>query len=330
MQHQDPIISVDHLSMTYRAPVREPGLRAAMRSFVKREFREVQAVRDMSFNIEEGELVGFIGPNGAGKTTTLKLLSGVLYPTSGGARVLGFVPHKRDPRYLRQIAMIRGSRPLAVAGELTVLDALRFQQLVYEVSGQDFKHNLDELTAMLDLSPLLNRQVRALSLGEKMRCGLAWSLIYRPRVLFLDEPTLGLDVSAIGLMRRFIADYNRETRATILLTSHYMADVEQLCKRVLLINRGELVFDGALSKLTSRASSAKILKVSLAEANLAPNWQDYGEVVSEADDSVSLSVSREHVPAVTARLLAQLPVADITIAELPLESVIDRVYREGV
>ncbi len=322
-------VSVDHLSMTYRAPVREPGLRAAMRSFVRREFREVHAVRDVSFNIEEGELVGFIGPNGAGKTTTLKLLSGVLHPTGGQARVLGAIPHKRDPRYLRQIAMIRGSRPLSVAGELTVLDALRFQQLIYDVSEHDFNHQLGELTAMLDLAPLLNRQVRALSLGEKMRCGLAWSLIYRPRVLFLDEPTLGLDVSAIGLMRRFIADYNRETRATILLTSHYMADVEQLCKRVLLINRGELVFDGALSKLTSRATSAKILKVSLTEANLAPNWSDFGEIVSQEDDGVSLSVHRDQLPAVTARLLGQLPVADITIAEPPLDGVIDRVYREG-
>jgi ABC-2 type transport system ATP-binding protein len=326
---QDRTVSVDHLSMTYRAPVREPGLGAAMRSFVRREFREVRAVRDVSFNIKEGELVGFIGPNGAGKTTTLKMLSGVLYPTAGHARVLGFTPHKRDAHYLRQIAMIRGSRPLAVSGELTVLDALRFQQLIYDVKERDFKRNLDELTGMLDLSPLLNRQVRALSLGEKMRCGLAWSLIYRPRMLFLDEPTLGLDVSAIGLMRCFIADYNRETRATILLTSHYMADVEQLCKRVLLINHGELVFDGALSKLTSRVSSAKILKVSLTEANLAPSWTDYGEVVSQDEDGVSLSVNREHLPAVTSRLLAQLPVADITIAEPPLESVIDRVYREG-
>jgi ABC-type uncharacterized transport system ATPase subunit len=327
---QDSILSVNQLAMTYRVPVRAPGLRAAMRSFVRREFREVQAVRDVSFNIAAGELVGFIGPNGAGKTTTLKLLSGVLHPTGGTAQVLGFTPYQRDPRYLRQIAMIRGSRPLAVAGELTVLDALRFQQLVYDVDERDFKRNLDELTTMLDLSKLLDRQVRALSLGERMRCGLASSLIYHPRVLFLDEPTLGLDVSAIGAMRRFIADYNRETQATILLTSHYMADVEQLCKRVLLINRGELVFDGELSALTSRASSAKILKVALGETQLTPTWCDYGEVVAQAEDGVSLSVPREHLPAVTARLLAQLPVADISIAEPPLENVIDRVYREGV
>ena len=326
----DIALSVDQLSMTYRVPVRESGLRAAMRSFVRPAYREVQAVRDVSFTIEAGELVGFIGPNGAGKTTTLKLLSGVLHPTGGVARVLGFTPHKREARYLRQIAMIRGSRPLAVAGELTVLDALRFQQLVYDVSERDFKRNLDELIAMLDLATLLDRQVRALSLGERMRCGLAWSLIYRPRVLFLDEPTLGLDMSAIGLMRRFIADYNRETRATILLTSHYMADVEQLCKRVLLINHGQLVFDDSLSKLTAHATSAKILKVSLGEASLVPDWREYGEVVSQAEDGVSLSVPREHLPAVTARLLAQLPVADISIAEPPLEGVIDRVYREGV
>ncbi len=327
---QDSVLSVNQLAMTYRVPVREPGLRAALCAFARREFREVQAVRDVSFNIAAGELVGFIGPNGAGKTTTLKLLSGVLHPTGGAAQVLGFTPYQRDPHYLRQIAMIRGSRPLAVAGELTVLDALHFQQLVYDVDERSFKRNLDELTTMLDLSKLLDRQVRALSLGERMRCGLACSLIYHPRVLFLDEPTLGLDVSAIGAMRRFIADYNRETQATILLTSHYMADVEQLCKRVLLINRGELVFDGELSILAARASSAKILKVSLGETQLTPKWCDYGEVVAQAEDGVSLSVPREHLPAVTARLLAQLPVADITIAEPPLENVIDRVYREGV
>ncbi|MBA2470076.1 MAG: ATP-binding cassette domain-containing protein, partial [Chloroflexia bacterium] len=240
--------------MVFRAPVRDEGLRSAFRSLWRRDYRQVKAVNGVSFSVDEGEVVGFIGPNGAGKTTTLKMLSGILHPTAGTARVLSHVPWKREPGYLRQIAMVRGSKPVSGPLELTVGDALRFQQLVYDVQVPEFDRNLDELATMLGLAPLLGRQVRALSLGERMRAGLALALVYRPRVLFLDEPTLGLDVTAVSQVRQFIGSYARQSGATILLTSHYMADVESLCKRVILIDKGSIHFDGELSRLSATLS----------------------------------------------------------------------------
>jgi ABC-2 type transport system ATP-binding protein len=273
--------------------------------------------------------VGFIGPNGAGKTTTLKMLAGILHPSGGEARVLGFQPWKRAPDFLRQIAMIRGSQPIGGPPELTVMDSLRFQQLIYEVSAGDFRRNLCELTTMLDLEPLLDRQVRALSLGERMRAGLALALLYRPRVLFLDEPTLGLDVTAVAMMRRFIADYSRTTGATILLTSHYMADVESLCKRIMLIDKGKLAYDGDLARLSLTLSPYKLVTVAVSD-DARPQWSCFGDVVESEDGKAALRVHRQEVPAVTARLLAELPVADLSVEDPPLESVMDRVYREGV
>ncbi len=323
------IVTVRDLRMTFRAPVREEGLGAAVRSLFRREYRDVEAVRGISFELEAGEVVGFIGPNGAGKTTTLKILSGILHPTGGEARVLGYVPWRREPGFLKQIAMIRGSQPIGGPGELTVMDALRFQQLIYEVPEDEFHKNLSDLAEMLELEPLLQRQVRALSLGERMRSGLALSLLYRPRVLFLDEPTIGLDVSAVGTVRRFIAAYSRETGASILLTSHYMADVETLCERIALIDKGELKYDGDLEGLSRTLSPYKLLKVAV-PGGVEPLWDRFGEVVEAEDGKVSLRVRREEAPAVTARLLAELPVVDLSVADPPLETVIDRVYREGV
>ncbi|MEN9933790.1 MAG: hypothetical protein RLZZ387_369 [Chloroflexota bacterium] len=323
------VIAAQRLTMTFRTPVRDPGLRAAVASLVRRTYRSVEAVRDISFAVAAGELVGFIGPNGAGKTTTLKLLSGVLHPTSGAADVLGFTPWRRDHRFLRQIAMVRGSRPLAVPAELTVLDALRFQQLIYEVPEEQFRRNLAELVDLLTLEPLLQRQARALSLGEKMRAGLAWSLIYRPRVLFLDEPTIGLDVGVVATIRRFVADYCAQTGATVLLTSHAMADVETLCRRVILIDHGALVYDGDLAGLSLRLAPYKLLTVTLGDEG-AVDLAVFGELVARDGPRVSLRVPRAQVPAVTARLLAELPVSDLSVAEPTLEQVIGQVYREGV
>jgi ABC-type uncharacterized transport system ATPase subunit len=324
-----PVITIRDLTMAYRAPVREAGLKAAVISLFRRKYREIAAVQDISFSVEAGEVVGFIGPNGAGKTTTLKLLSGILHPTHGDARVTGFVPWKRDPAFLRQIAMIRGSQPIGGPGELTVMDALRFQQLIYEVPDADFRKNLAELTAMLDIGPLLERQVRALSLGERMRAGLALSLLYRPRVLFLDEPTIGLDVTAVGMMRNFISDYSRTTGATVLLTSHYMADVETLCKRIILIDKGLLAYDGDLAQLSMMLSPYKLVKVAV-PAEAQPDWSSFGHVVAAENGRVSLRVQRLEVPAIIARLLAELPVADLSVEDPPLERVIDQLYREGL
>lgn len=323
-------VKVNDLKMTYQVPVKAEGLGAAFRSLWHREYRQVEAVRSVSFAVAPGEVVGFIGPNGAGKTTTLKILSGVLHPTAGRVEVLGHTPWDRRPAYLRQIAMIRGSRPLAAPVELTVQDALRFQQLIYEVPEAQFRRALDLLVEMLNLEPLLSRQIRALSLGEKMRAGLAWSLVYQPRVLFLDEPTLGLDVTAAHLMRRFVATYSRETGATVLLTSHYMADVESLCRRILLIDRGLLTYDGDLAGLSARMAPFKLLKVAVGDDCTVASWDNFGEVVEQEGGRISLRVRREQVPAVTARLLAEVPgIADLTVTEPPLENVIDQIYREG-
>ncbi|MFG1626574.1 ATP-binding cassette domain-containing protein [Kribbella sp. NPDC049227] len=241
---------VDRLGMRYRAPVRPAGLRAALRSVVRREYREIDAVTDLTFGLAAGEVVGFLGPNGAGKTTTMKILAGILHPTSGDVRVLGSVPWQRRRSYLRTIALIRGSQPIGGPAELTVMDSLRYQQLLYEVPREDFRTAVDELVDLLDISALLPRQVRALSLGERMRAGLAMAMVYRPKVLFLDEPTLGLDVSAAATLRRFVAEYAARTGATILLTSHYMADVEALCRRVILIDHGRIRYDGDLGALS--------------------------------------------------------------------------------
>lgn len=322
-------ITAQGLTMAYRAPVREPGLRAAVSSLFRREYREISAVKQISFDVGAGEVVGFIGPNGAGKTTSLKLLSGILNPTAGGAHVLGFVPWRREPAFLRQIAMIRGSQPIGGPGELTVMDSLRFQQLIYEVPEPLFRRHLAELVELLDLETLLARQVRALSLGERMRAGLALALIYRPRVLFLDEPTIGLDVTAVGMVRRFIADYSRTAGATVLLTSHYMADVETLCRRIILIDQGRLAYDGDLAKLSTALSPYKLVKVTVA-SEVQPEWGGYGQVVEVEGGRVSLRVQRRDAPAVTARLLAELPVADLSVEDPPLERVIDQVYREGL
>jgi ABC-2 type transport system ATP-binding protein len=327
--------------MTYRAPVREAGVRAAFRALLRPRYREVRAVRDVSFDIEPGEVVGFIGPNGAGKTTTLKMLAGILHPTAGTAEVLGFLPWRRDHRYLRQIALIRGSRPLSGPNEQTVMDVFRFQQVIYEVPEADFQRNLAELLELLNVGPLLERQLRALSLGERMRAGLAGSLLYRPRVLFLDEPTIGMDVSGTADVRRFLAAYPRQTGATVLLTSHYMADVEHLCRRIILIDQGQVRYDGDLEGLAATISPFKLVKVAVNGAVSAngsagaagpdgDGLSRFGEVVETTGGTVALRVRREAVPAVTARLLAELPVVDLSVENPPLESVIDRVYREGV
>jgi len=322
-------IRVADLTRTYRVPVRGAGLRAALASLIHRRFREVQAVRSLSFAVPPGEVVGFLGPNGAGKTTTLKMLAGILYPTAGRAEVLGFRPWERDRRFLRQIAMVRGSRPLGVPSELTVLDALRFQRLIYEVPEDRFRRNVAELAGLLDLEPLLQRQIRALSLGERMRAGLASAFLYRPRVLFLDEPTIGLDVAAAEVMLRFIAEYCRQVGAAVLLTSHDMGDVETLCQRVILIDRGALLYDGQLAALAARLAPYKLLKVTAASSGRV-EWERYGEVDAVRGAGAELRVARDEIPAATARLLADLPVSDLTIEDPPLESVIAALYRDGI
>ena len=315
--------------MTYRAPIRESGWKATLGSLVNRRYRDVPAVQDVSFALEPGEVVGFIGPNGAGKTTTMKILSGLLHATSGHVRVLGYSPWQRRADFLRRIAFIRGSQPVGGSQELTVLDSLQYQRLLYEVPAAEYRRNLDELTELLDLENLLQRQMRALSLGEKMRAGLALALVYRPDVLFLDEPTLGLDVTGASSIRRFVAEYAVQAGATVLLTSHYMADVASLCPRLLLIDKGKVQYDGKLDELAARLSPYKLIRLTAPDADEA-RLRAAGELVESSNGTWVLRVPRDQVARTTARLLTELDVADLAVEEPPLEVVIDKAYREGV
>ena len=316
--------------MTYRAPVRSAGLRAAFRALWRREYRQIKAVADVSFALAAGEIVGFIGPNGAGKTTTMKILSGILHPTAGRARVLGFEPMRRQPAFLKQIALVRGSQPIGGPAELTVLDNLHYRRLLYDIPPTQFQANVDELTDMLDLANLLMRQVRALSLGERMRAGLAVALLHHPRVLFLDEPTIGLDASAAAAFRRYIAGYATHTGATVLLTSHYMTEVEALCPRVVLIDQGRLRYDGELTALAAHLSPYKLLRVTTADNAQPVAWEHYGKPDESEPNRVTLRVPREAAPQVTSRLLAEIPVIDLTVADPPLETMMAQLYQAGV
>jgi ABC-type uncharacterized transport system ATPase subunit len=318
-------VEVENLSMSYKAPIRKSGLRAAFGSLVRREYKTVQALDDVSFAIAPGEVAGFIGPNGAGKTTTMKILSGILHPTGGDVRVLAGIPWQRRSAFLKRIAFVRGSQPVGGSQELTVMDSLEYQRLLYDVPRTTFRSTLAELETLLDLDPLVERQLRALSLGERMRVGLALALIYRPEVLFLDEPTIGLDVSAASQIREFVQEYVEQTGATVLLTSHYMADVASLCPRLILIDHGQVQYDGPLVELSARLSPYKLIRISAQDDPSA-----FGEVVEKSDGRWVLRVPREEVAGTTARLLQALDVVDLAVEEPPLEKVIDQAYREGL
>lgn len=270
-------------------------------------------------------MVGFLGPNGAGKTTTMKILAGILHPTGGQVRVLDETPWRRRNDYLRKIAFIRGSQPIGDSPELTVLDSLRYQQVLYGIEDSHFKQNLDELRSLLELEAILQRQIRALSLGERMRAGLAFALIYRPRVLFLDEPTIGLDVTVAKIIRTFIAQYSAQTGATVLLTSHSMADVESLCPRLILIDDGALAFDGGRDELSSVFAPTKIIRVAITDDD--PDLSSYGDVLQDDGIQRLLRVERDAVPATTARLLSRFSVVDLSVEEPSLEDVMDQAYR---
>ncbi|HEX2033155.1 MAG TPA: ATP-binding cassette domain-containing protein [Chloroflexota bacterium] len=323
---------VRQLKKVFAVPEREAGLLAAARSVVRRKTREVVAVAGLSFEIEAGEMVGFLGPNGAGKTTTLKLLSGLLYPTGGEARVLGFEPQRRERAFLAQITLVMGNRR-QLNWDLPAGDSFEVQRAIYGVPLPAYRATLQELSELLELGPLLRKPVRTLSLGERMRCEVAAALLHRPRVLFLDEPTLGLDVTMQRRMRAFIADYNRLQGATVLLTSHYLADVQALCKRVLIIHHGRLLYDGELAGLVRRLAPHKTIAVELAEGageatgpDIARRLSALGEVVAAEDGRYTLRVPKGETAAVIGRLVATLAVADVTVSDPPIEDVIEQVF----
>jgi ABC-2 type transport system ATP-binding protein len=309
-------------------PEREAGFGAAVRSFFRRKYRDVDAVTEVTFNIAAGEIVGFLGPNGAGKTTTLKMLSGLLHPTAGSARVLDFTPWERKPEFLRSITLVMGQRN-RLSWDIPAADSFLLNQAIYRLGDEEYRATLAELDALLDLSPIIKKPVRNLSLGERMKCEIAAGLLHRPKVLFLDEPTIGLDISAQARIRSFLREYNRRTGATILLTSHYMADVTALCERIIMIHHGRLKYDGGINDLSRRLAPVKLIGVALAEGAQV-DLSRYGTLTPDENENGRqlIQVSAHDVPTVTARLLSELPVQDLNIEDVPIEVVIERAFHE--
>ncbi|MFL5757563.1 MAG: ATP-binding cassette domain-containing protein [Chloroflexota bacterium] len=330
-----PAIRVADLRKTYTVAEREGGMRAATASLFRRRTKDVAAVGGISFVVEPGEIVGFLGPNGAGKTTTLKVLSGLLHPTSGAVDVLGYTPWKRDEAFLRRMALIMGQRN-QLAWDIPVVDSFELNRAIYSVTASDYRKRLDEFVELLDLGELIRKPVRNLSLGERMKVEIAGSLLHRPDVLFLDEPTIGLDVTMQRRIRSFIAEYNGRTGATTLLTSHYMADVEALCKRVIVIHHGALLYDGDLAGLIARFAPHKTIAVDLeagaADATavvMAAAADAGGHVVEHTPERAVLRVPRSATAAVTTWLLGALSVVDLVVEEPAIDEVIDVVFAAG-
>lgn len=321
-------IQVNHLSKTYQVPEREGGFGAAVRSFFKRKYRDVEAVKEVTFSIHQGEVVGFLGPNGAGKTTTLKMLSGLLHPTGGTASVLGFTPWELKPEYLRTMTLVMGQRN-RLAWDIPAADSFLLNQAIYRIPDDEYKATYRELDELLELEPLMRKPVRNLSLGERMKCEIAAGLLHRPKVLFLDEPTIGLDITGQARIREFLREYNKRTGATILLTSHYMADVTALCDRIIIIHHGQLKYDGGIGNLSRKIAPFKLIGVRLAEVN-SHDLSRYGTLVENEEDEEKqyIQVRAEDVTRVTSGLLSELPIHDITITDPPIEDVIEQAFNQ--
>ncbi len=329
MRDTSPVIQVLRLTKVYRVARKSPGWRGALKHLLRREYREVRAVWDVSFTIRRGEVVGFLGPNGAGKTTTLKVLTGLIYPTSGEVRVAGFIPFRREPDFLRRITLVMGQKQ-QLLWDLPVMDSLRVNAAVYGIPEDRFRQRVRTLGEMLDILHLLTTPVRKLSLGERMKAELLAALLHDPEVLFLDEPTLGLDVTAQDAVRRFLREYNRRFQATILLTSHYMADITALCPRVMVIHRGKLIYDGALQDLRERFSPYREISVEFEKPVSQRDVGDLGEVEAWEGLRVRLLVNRQRLTAVVSLLLQRFPVRDITVQDPPIEEVIQRVFQQDI
>jgi ABC-2 type transport system ATP-binding protein len=327
-----PMIRVEDISKTYRVPSRPAGMLASLKSLLKPRYQDVRAVREVSFNIEAGAMVGLIGPNGAGKTTMLKMLAGLLHPSAGRATVAGHVPWQRHPDYLRRISMVMGNKS-QMLWDIPPLDSFRVLGEIYAVPPLDYRRTLDELIDLLDMQELLAKPVRNLSLGERMKCELVASLLYRPSVLFLDEPTLGLDISMQLRLRRFLSEYNQRSGVTLILTSHYMADVQALCPRVILIHHGSLLYDGELKGLSRKLLPFKMLRITLGAECFSPGGlpalPETAVITETGANTLTLRVLRGDAPAITAQLLQSLPIADLTVEDPPIEAVIDQVYSGG-
>lgn len=324
------MISVRDLSKIYKVHSRQPGIGAALRSVFHRKYSEVRAVDGISFEIAEGERVGFLGPNGAGKTTTLKMLSGLLHPTSGEARVGGFLPARREAAFLRSIMLVTGQKQQLI-WDLPPAETFELNRAIYDVPMGEYKKSLDELVELLRLGDLIGKPTRQLSLGERMKCELAAALLHRPKVLFLDEPTIGLDVTMQTVVRDFIKEYNERHGATVILTSHYMDDVAALCPRVIVIDHGHLTWDGALSDLARRTRPEKRVTLRFSREVAAADLQRLAgaRIVESEENRVVLGVEGERMRDVVAEALASLPVVDLTVEEAPLEEVLAELFARG-
>ena len=321
------MISVRDLRKHYQVHKRPPGLKAALRSVIHRTYTSVKAVDGISFEIKPGERVGFLGPNGAGKTTTLKVLSGLLHPSSGEVRVDGHVPRHREDAFLKKIMLVMGQKQ-QLLWDLPPAETFELNRAIYDVPRAQFKQTLEELVTLLELEELISKPTRQLSLGERMKCELAAALIHRPKVLFLDEPTIGLDVSMQATMRTFIKSYNERNGATLILTSHYMDDVAALCPRVIVIDKGLLSYDGGLDALVQRVRPEKRVVLRLNQAVTADSLASLGKVVTHDNATAVLQVPQDAVNATVSRALSSLPVQDLTVENAPLEEVMSELFAE--
>lgn len=323
-----PAILSESLSKVYRVAKRQPGAMGAIKSVFKPNYTNIEALTDVTLSIDQGEVVGFLGPNGAGKTTAIKILTGIMYPTSGTARVLGYEPWKKNPDMLRRISLVMGNKQ-QLWWDLPAIESFRVLKEIYEVSDSDYKTRLDRLVEALQLSAVLDQQVRKMSLGERMKCELVAALLHEPEVVFLDEPTIGLDLVSQKRIREFLRDFNKETGCTILLTSHYMQDVQELAKRVVIIDHGKLIFDGDVPTLMGTFGSLKHLTVLVGGSDPMPNFEQYGTVLSLEGRTATISIAKEAVPAIASSILNDLPVLDLAVEEVSIEEVVRSIFQQG-
>jgi ABC-2 type transport system ATP-binding protein len=319
------VIEVSALTKHYRVHRRAPGVASALKRLFRRRYATVRAVDGITFRVAPGERVGFLGPNGAGKTTTLKMLSGLLHPTSGDVRVAGHVPRRREPAFLKKVTLVMGQKQ-QLLWDLPPAETFAMNRAIYDIPRREFARTVEELTELLGLEELLEKPTRQLSLGERMKCELAAALLHRPGVLFLDEPTIGLDVSMQATVRGFVKSYNERFGATVLLTSHYMEDVAALCPRVVVIDRGRLIYDGDLRQLSLRIRPDKRVVVRLERPAAGGELSRFGEVLSASGTQAVIRVSAAEVSGAVGRMLAALPVADLTVEDPPLEEVMSELF----
>ncbi len=320
-----PIIDVQNLCRTYKVYRKSEGIMSSVRGLFHREHREVHAVNDVSFQIEEGEMLAFLGPNGAGKTTTLKLLSGLIVPTSGTATVMGHVPWKRENAYRRRFSLVTGQKE-QLWWDLPAQESFRLHKEIYRIADDDYRQRMDQLTSLMDVKDLIAQPVRELSLGERMRMELIAALLHRPDVLFLDEPTIGLDVISQRNVQQFLRTYQAEQKVTVILTSHYMKDIEALCDRSVVINRGSVIHDGPVSEIGDRFSQHKIVELQFASGGVPDDIEQFGHVLEKRPPMIRLQIPKQDVSTALSQMLARYTVDDVSVSERPLEDVIAELF----